>query len=246
MKLIARDLIVNSTAFSRERDVPRSEGTHLSTIIQAIVARSPGSKHDEWDEDELEGVRTPGFVWERAMGEHAREVNPQLDLVYPGEMFWCRECDDYFNGVDEDGVNPAGEHCAETGHRGIYFTPDAVLRPGSDLPPHVRWRHRRKLQSRVVEWKYTWMSSKRAYNVMPDGSVIVHLDGLQKWVWQLGWACPCFGTRLAQVQVMFSRGDYSSSRPKVDAKCIDIEFLESDLRRVKAMIISNAVAERLL
>lgn len=230
MKLTVRDLIITSTAYSRERAVPRSEGCHLSSVIQKIVERDPKTKRDEWDKDELEGVRTPGFIWERAMGEHAREVNTDLDLVYPGEMFWCRECDDYLNGVDEDGRNPAGEHCAETGHRGIYFTPDALLTPGP----------------RVIEWKYTWMSSKRAYDVMPDGELIVHLDGLQKWVWQLGWACPCFGTRLAQIQVMFSRGDYTSGRPKVDAKVIDIEFLESDLRRVKALIVSNAVAEGLL
>jgi len=164
------------------------------------------------------------------MGEHAREVNTDLDLVYPGEMFWCRDCDEYFNGVQNDGENAAGEHCKTFKHRGIYFTPDALLVPGP----------------RVVEWKYTWMSSKRAYSVMPDGSIVVHLDGLQKWVWQLGWACPCFGTRLAQLQVMFSRGDYSSNRPKVDAKVVDIEFEKSDLRRIKSMIVSNAVAEGLL
>ena len=81
---------------------------------------------------------------------------------------------------------------------------------------------------------------------MPDGSVVVHLDGLQKWVWQLGWACPCFGTKLAQLQVMFSRGDYSSNRPKVDAKVVDIEFTDLDLRKIQTMIVSNAVAEGLL
>jgi hypothetical protein len=220
-----RDLIISSASYSREFGVPRSTGCHLSQVIQRIVEREGKKSYDDWEEEELEGLRTPGFVWERVMGEHARDVNPGSALAYPGEMFWCRDCDRTILGEDV-----AQKHCSAFKHRGIYFTPDAIITP--------QWW--------PLEWKFTWMSSKRASDDATEATGIAHLNGLQKWVWQLGWACGCLEADRAQIQAMFARADYSSSKPKVIAKVFNIEFSPKDLRRIKVMITSNAVAEGLL
>jgi hypothetical protein len=220
VKITRRDLLLTSARYSREFGVVRSTGCHLSQVIERITARETKKTFDDWDEQELEGVRTPGFVWERVMSEHAYDVSQQK-LVEPGEMFWCYQCDETMAGT-----TVARNHCNTCQHKGIYFTPDFVVveeRGTSTWFP--------------LETKFTWMSSKRAG---PDS-----LD-IAKWRYQLTWQAMGLESDRGQIQAMFCRGDYTPGRPRVDAFVFDFVFDERDLKKNKIMIVSNAKAEGLL
>lgn len=218
MRVQRYDLSITSSLYSREASIPRSEGCHLMQVVERIIAREEKRKsYGDYDEAKLERLRAVGFVWERVMGEHARVMYPDQDVIEIGEQFWCYQCDTTMPGHDV-----AATHCSTRGHRGIYFTTDRLIVP----------------EIRVLDHKFTWMSSKRTGED--------HLDGIQKWIYQLGWYCMGNDTEKGRIEAMFCHGDYSPGPPDVHAYRFDIEYSKRDLDRNKTMIVSNAVAEGLL
>lgn len=190
-------------------------------VVERIVAREQKKSFDDWSEDELEGLRTPGFVWERVMAQHAYEVARQR-VVEIGEMFWCMQCD-----ASMAGGTVAAYHCATRGHRGIYFTPDFVV-----------VEHAGRACWFPLETKFTWMSSTRTGEE--------HMDGVPKWKYQLMFQAMGLESEHGQIQAMFCRADYTPGRPSVHAYVFDFEFTPRDLHKNKLMIVSNAKAEGLL
>lgn len=218
MKVTRSDLILDSKTFSREYEVPRSGGLHLMGIVDRIVRAGQPQSYDDWPEQQLEGLRTPGFIWERVMSQHAYDVRKQR-IIEPGEMFWCYQCDAPFvNGL---------QHSAAYKHVGIYSTVDYIVTEQEKKPCCI-----------VGEWKYSWKSSNRTG---PE-----HCDGIPSWTLQLMWHAMVFDTLQAQTQVLFCRGDYSPGPPRVDAYLFEYEFTPKDIEKNKIRIISNSRAEGLL
>lgn len=217
MKVKRTPLVLQSDTYSREYGVVRSSGAHLMSIVERILARGEKQAYDDWSEEHLEGLRTPGFIWERVMSDYAKSVNPHSSLAFPGEMFWCYQCDETIAGT-----TVAEQHCTTYKHKGIYYTPDAVVVP--------EWY--------PVEWKFTWKSSRRTGDT--------HIDGIPQWQYQLMWQAMGLESERAQLQAMFCRSDYSPGPPKCDAYVFDFEFTQKDLRRNKAMIVNTALHEGLL
>lgn len=223
MKITRTPLLLDSKKYSREYGVVRSEGAHLMQIVERILRRGEKKEYDDWDDDHLNGLQTPGFIWERVMSEHASEVHQQK-LIEVGEMWWCQKCDESMAGG-----SVAQYHYEQYGsqHKGIFFTPDFVCTERDGKPAWF-----------PIEMKFTWKSSRRTTDT--------DVDGIPMWLMQLQWQCMGLGSNEAQLQALFCRADYSPGPPRTHAYVFDFEFNDRDIARNKAMIISNAKAEGLL
>lgn len=219
MKVVREPLIIDSREYSREFDIERSIGCHLMVVVEHIKRTAGIGKQfkDDYEEQEKERLRTPGFIWERVMSEHSRRMVGEEGLAFPGEMMYCVKCDDVFPGG-----RPAREHLRSRKHKGIFFTPDAVMQP-----PHYRYG--------ALEWKYTWKSSRRTGND--------HINDIWEWPVQLGWNTHMIGSDYGEVLAMFAQGDYSSGRPRMEPYRFRLEWDSRELERNKAMIISAAKSE---
>lgn len=231
MKISRTPLSMNSLAYSREWDVPRSAGVHLMSVV-GYIAQEGGleKKHTEKREDgsaiNLDDFAIGGFLWEHVMSreeqlEHAMSVEAirmdmqhRSNLSFPGEMFWCHGCDKVMKGR-----RLARKHCRRTGHRGIFSTPDAY--------DHVEHAY--------VEWKFTWKSSRRS---VP--AVLPSHRGIWRWPAQCAWNCMTLGTNKAYMIVCHVSGSYQKGMPKPEPYRIDIEFTDKEIRRYKNIIVTNA------
>lgn len=234
MKIKITPLDLSAERYSREHGVERSMGCHLMAVVERILERQPelagrskkldkGKYYD--GEPTTEALRAAGFTWERAMSAEFHEYHPDEELVFPGEMLWCEDCDDVLPGGDI-----GREHCRTTGHKGIWFTPDYLI-GGQRIV--------------VGEWKWTWLSANRCTeDKLPTPA------GVWKWPVQLMWGCFGFGTVYGHIEAMFCVGDYKEygyyGEPKPIGKHIDIEFTEKEIARNRTMIITNARAEGML
>lgn len=186
------ELKLQATAYSRDWDVERSIGCHLMQVVSAIrPAMDPTYKVSPYSEEDLENFSLPGFLWEHVMDraeqlEHAlsyeaiqQEKRMRRELIFPGEMFWCRKHDDIMLGYQI-----AYDHCKTHNCKGIFWTPDAH--------DSVRWR--------PVEWKVTWVSANRTSETSME---------IWKYLTQTMWQAWGLESNGAEVNACFVNGDYS-------------------------------------
>lgn len=222
MKVVRKPLIIRSEEYSREHGIPRSLGCHVSQVIERIVAREEKKSYDRFEDTELENLRAVGFMFERAMCASAKVVELERndgshEIEFPGEMFWCYQCDEVMPGGDV-----AARHCKKRKHKGVFFTPDGIVR----------------LPLRPIEWKYTHLSSRRTGED--------HIDGMPKWKHQTRWYDFGLESTRSRMEVVFARGDYSTHKPMVQGFEFEIEYTRREIEANKFAIISNARAEGLL
>lgn len=238
MKITRRPLPLQSALYSREFDVERSAGCHLMEIV-TYIAQSTGieKKHSPELVPFLDRLAFPGFIWEhfvsRAEDKHMKRLQHSVEffehafaveamrmemlhrpeLVFPGEMFYCVQCDDVMTGGQY-----AREHCATRKHKGIFSTPDAL---------NVR-------RERYAEWKFTWKSANQTSDDGMDG------DGVWRWPVQCMWNCMTLDVKGAEMKTFFCNGDYTPGPPKPLAFEFDLDFDDREIRRNTAMIITTA------
>jgi hypothetical protein len=70
-----------------------------------------------------------------------------------------------------------------------------------------------------------------------------HIDGIKKWPWQVLWYADMYDADYAEIDAMFSRGDYSTRKPCMLPFRFFLEIDERSKERNKAMIISAAKSE---
>lgn len=233
MKITRRPLSLNSKVYSREFSVERSVGCHLMPIVERIEQSIDPKRREQMNDETREALFTVGFLWEHVMArpdaeagygpgqrqlEHAFSVEAirlelltDPDLLFPGEMVYCVDCDD---------VMPGGEigrdHCKSRGHKGIYFTVDGL---------NTR-------TERVREWKATWMSSSRTGPA--------HMDGIWKWPVQNMFYCKGVGLTGGELQALFMVGDHRTHPPFAVPYEFDLDYTERDLENNWRMIVSHA------
>lgn len=224
MKITRTPLDLNSLSYSREFDVDRSTGIHLMEIVE-YIAKTSGIEKPHTGGVKLENFATPGFLWEHVMSrvdklEHAlsveamrMEMTHRSNLLFPGELYWCRECDEVMTG----GRHAQG-HSKSRGHLGVYFTPDAY-----DY-----------VADQYVEWKLTWKSSKRS-----EPSKLDSKNGIWRWPVQCMFNCYGLGTTKAKIIALHIMGEYMPGMPEPQPYEIELEFTQQELRRNKMMIAAN-------
>lgn len=201
------------------------------TIVEYIAKTGGIEKEyksaEEGGANNLDNFATAGFLWEHVMSrterlEHAlsREA-VQMELVHnpnllsPGEMFWCRQCDRFMTGGRH-----AQRHCRSKKHTGIYFTPDAL-----DF-----------MEQAYVEWKFTWRSSKRSH---PD--VLDSTNGVWRWPVQCMFNSLGLEVNKSKLVVLHCCGDYGVGLKEPEPFNILLEFTDNELERNKQMIVDNAI-----
>lgn len=228
MKITRTPLDLNALSYSREWDVERSTGVHLMPIV-TYIGQTLGLEK-KYDEDPLglDNWSTAGFLWEHVMAreeklEHALSVEAlrmhlqtRKELVFPGEMYWCRQCDRVMTG----GLH-AQKHARRRRHTGIYSTPDAY-----DF-----------VHDQYVEWKFTWKSSRRS-----EPETLNTAQGIWKWPVQCMWNCMTLNITSAKLIALHCNGSYVSGLNKPEPYEVVMEFTEREIRRNKAMIVNNAVS----
>lgn len=221
-----RKINLDCEVYSREFNVPRSKGCHLSSVIE-YVANALGygeKKRKDAGKFDIDKWATSGFIWESVMSrsdklEHAFSVEAvrlfmtnKPHIVFPGEKFWCKQCDKFMSGL-----RVAKRHIKATKHKGIFSTPDAY----------------NTVARAYVEWKFTKKSSRRT---QPE--VINTKDGIWRFHIQCAWNCMSLGTKVAKLIVMHIDGDWKSFEPEPYE--ITIKFKQSELDKIKQMIVINA------
>jgi hypothetical protein len=257
-----RPLVLESRLYSREHDVDRSTGCHLMEVVNYMDKAMGNSRYTAaLSERTMEALAACGFTWEHVCARTDQledalsleamrmEFVQRPELLFPGEMFWCQQCDDVMDGGDyardhcltrsgsgyDRMGKPKGLHSRRLGakldrrHNGIYFTPDAV---------NVD-------RSRVAEFKFTWVSSSRTG---PD-----HMDGIWKWpvqnmsyTWGMGgWPAGYKGGELRAVFVVgdFKQGTYE---PFPESYEFDLDYEQRELEMNWSMVVANGRAMGLL
>lgn len=233
MKITRRPLTLNSKIYSREFDVERSIGCHLMPIVERIEQSIDPKRREQMDESTREAMFTTGFLWEHVMArpdveagygpqqrqlEHAfsveairMELLTDPDLLFPGEMAFCVECDCVMPGGEI-----ARDHCKSRKHRAIFFTVDGL----------------RVSRQRVREWKATWMSSGRTGTT--------HMDGIWKWPVQNMFYCWGTGMMGGELQALFMVGDHRTRPPFGVPYEFDLDYGQQELDNNARMIVSHA------
>jgi hypothetical protein len=201
-------------------------------------------KRSPYSNDDLQNFAIPGFLWESAM-ERAEQLEHILsyegliaerrlrNLVHsPGEMFWCRSCDEVMSGLDiaaEHQGLPTSEDPEydysegdeyRTDHLGIFWTPDAR---DDEFEPRCR----------PEEFKVTWVSANRTSETTLE---------IWKYLTQTQWQAWGYGTEYAAITSLFVNGDYTYPlTPKTYR--FEIEYLPKEIRNNHSMIVSNAIAK---
>ncbi len=209
MQVTEKRINIESNWFSAERDVQRTKGLHLSSIIDFIEAQE-GVKRDRDPNGGMSAVGNAfaagGFLWERVLtnlierspyelwdwmfGRALAEIsNPKV--IRPGEQCLdggpCPKCD----GKGYCGAGKGGgvcKSCAGTGRILIYMTPD-----GLNLEDHF-----------LEEWKDT---SKSARNPITDKK-------FRRWVsFQVPAYLKAMRVLVCRLRVRFNHGDYTDNAP---------------------------------
>jgi hypothetical protein len=226
MKITRTPIDINALSYSREWNVDRSTGVHLMSIVEYIAKVGGIEKAYDNSVVNLDNFAVAGYLWEHVMSreeqlDHAMSLEAlrmhmtqRKELLFPGEMFWCADCDRVMTGGRH-----GQEHARKKGHRGIYSTPDAY-----DY-----------VDSAYVEWKFTWKSSKRS---APD--VLHSSAGVWRWPVQCMWNCMTLGCTTAKLVVLHCNGDYSKGLNEPEPYEIRLEFSDREILRNKRMIVSNA------
>jgi len=175
----------------------------------------------------LESMATVGFTWEHVAARTEQielalsleamrmEYVHRPELIFPGELFWCQQCDDVLQG----GLI-AKEHCKSRKHNGIFFTPDGI----------------NTARQRVAEFKFTWVSSSRTGDD--------HMDGIWKWPVQNMAYCYGTGYLMGELKAVFVVGDYKQStyEPFPEAYEFDLDYSQRELDENFSLIVNNARA----
>lgn len=214
--------------YSREFNVKRSSGIHLMVIVEYIAQVSGIVKRGKLSEEDLNKLALPGFLWEHVMTraeklERAFSVEAmrmhmihRSNLIFPGEMFYCVDCDRVFKRRE------GREHRKQTHHKGIFSTPDAY---DTD-------------DGAYVEFKYTSMSSRRSHPKRLNTP-----DGIWKWLVQCMWNCYTLGTKKAKIIACHSMGKWGRALrglPDPRPYEIAIEFTDREIYQNKKMIVNNS------
>jgi hypothetical protein len=232
MQIFRRPLEFDPKFYSEEFGVVRSNGVHVSTIINALAVENGFKKVGGKSEVELEAYRLAGFAWEHVVSAHVIgvELERRQALIRPGEYFWCVVCDEAFPSGED---SPASDHVESTGHTGIYLTPDAI---------------NTKLWA-LEEWKWTWKSQNRCVtpNIRekPDEDGWVEdaamITGIWEWPVQAMAYCHVLDLTDAIFRVMFANGTYKDMQP--EPWSFYLRFTQKDLNNNWRMLVGKAKDE---
>lgn len=244
MEATSKQIQLDSKWFSPERDVSRTKGLHLSSILDYI-------EHQEGlrairDNNELSPVghsyATGGFAWERLLGNLverspvelwewmfgrvlAEPSNPKI--IRPGEQ--CLDGGECPTCKGEGHISGSVcVYCAGTGRILIYLTPDGLNLEDLDGDG----------LSFLEEWKWTTKSSNG------------HITGqkFKRWVsYQIPAYLKALRLRTCRLRVYHARGDYSGAGVPVWMEHI-LKYNQTEIDETWNCISNNArvmVSERL-
>ncbi len=126
-----------SALWSPDKHV-RSEGLHLTTIIQAILEEMGESNvRDDLSAADLDDYAAVGFLWERTLTRALNEMHAELgDVVRLGEF-------------QKDG---------------IYFTPDGIMLNVSESKPTLEeWKCTWTSCNKLIDDRKKWMYQIKCY-----------------------------------------------------------------------------------
>lgn len=225
MKVVRRELTLQSSAYSREWDVKRGIGCHLAPIVRRIAIAAKWTKtQNDLSEEMLEKFRLSGFLWEHVMSvedrlEHAMsrefalaELRHRQGIMFPGELYFCVNCEDTISGG-----RSAEEHALSRSHTGIFFNIDYL----------------NDERQRVGEMKWTRKSSGKNCSE-------TSLD-VREWIAQNQFYCRGVGWSAGEFRTCWENGDYSFPMiPKLYE--FDVDYDERELDRNWNLCISTARA----
>ena len=245
MQITEKRIELDSSWFSAEREITRTEGLHLSHVIDYIEECEGKVLNRGEDKTNLHRYSVAGFLWERALDKLIHLNKWDLwDYVFtqalfeidnpkvfrPGEQkVDCGECPvcggngelthSFSISTSKHGMArtdcPA---CRGTGILYVYATPDGISIPENAEEPLC-----------LEEWKYTSKSSKTGIEHPKFG----------RWLqFQIPFYLKILGLNTCRLRVYFSRGDYTSGLP--EWREFTITYSDLELTEISDMIINNA------
>jgi hypothetical protein len=235
MKYSFEPITLDADSFSAESGVPRSEGVHLSTVLDYVYRKSGMVKYREMDESTKQALWTAGFLWEDIFAERmARSSERASMIIRPGEQVWCVECGVGFPSTPATAreesswaQHKASPNSAQIRHTGIFLTPDGVNISEQE------WA--------VEEYKVTWMSARQ---IVINGQAL-H-DQIHKYVWQGMSYCKALSLTRLNITVFFINNCYAPPLPQPYR--FSYEFTQKEIDdNWKNIVLANlrgAMAER--
>ncbi len=233
MQVTEKRVNIESNWFSLEKDVKRTKGLHLSSIIDYIEGRERDAEMSETGNAYAAG----GFLWERVltnliersrwelwdwMFSAALAEIPNPRVVRPGEQCLdggeCPKC----SGKGYCGAGKSGgicTSCAGTGRILIYMTPDGINL--DDLDDHGK--------SLLEEWKDTSKS------VAP-----ITDKKFSRWVsYQIPAYLKAMRLSTCRLRVRFNHGNYKDERSPIWMEYV-LSFSQQEIDETWDCIANNA------
>ena len=146
MQITEKRIELDSSWFSAEREITRTEGLHLSHVIDYIEECEGKVLNRGEDKTNLHRYSVAGFLWERALDKLIHLNKWDLwDYVFTQALFEIDNPKVFRPGMARIDC-PA---CRGTGILYVYATPDGISIPENAEEPLC-----------LEEWKYTSKSSK--------------------------------------------------------------------------------------
>lgn len=237
LQVVSKQIHIDSSWFSAERDVSRTRGMHLSGVIDFIEQQEGVKRRDDADKASLHHWAAGGFLWERLLHrliEHnpfelwdwmfgramAEIVNP--NVVRPGEQCLdageCGQCVGTGKAAGND-IGPC-PYCGGTGRVLVFMTPD-----GYNIDNI--W---------LEEWKHTSKSSK-------DIETEITGPKFRRWVaFQIPAYLKALNLTKCLVRVYHSRGNYTNNEPCWWEHLI--EYTQQEIDETWEMIANHALIMR--
>lgn len=218
MQIEEKQIILDASWFSAEREIQRSKGLHLSHVIN-FIEDGGISAHREGRSDSLNNYAVSGFLWERIID---RVINLSKEELF--EWLFTRAMFD----VSNPKLVRVGEVCVEvckccsdkkcikckgTGSIKMYLTPDAYYVDEELMEEH----------------KWTTKSSRNE----------ISSDKFVRWTqYQIPIYLKVLGLKKCRLRVCFSRGDYKSGEP--EWKEFLLTYSNRELEEAFEMVMLNA------
>src|SRR3990167_971716 len=234
LQITEKRIELDSSWFSAEREITRTEGLHLSHVIDYIEECEGKVLNRGEDKTNLHRYSVAGFLWERSLDKLIHLNKWDLwDYVFtqalfeidnpkvfrPGEQkVDCGECPVCAGGKRLETADDLCPACRNCGILYIYATPDGISIPENAEEPLC-----------LEEWKYTSKSSKTGIEHPKFG----------RWLqFQIPFYLKILGLNTCRLRVYFSRGDYTSGLP--EWREFTITYSDMELTEISDMIINNA------
>lgn len=234
MQVTETKIELDSSWFSAERDIKRTEGLHLSHVIDFIEENEGKKLNRSEDKTSLHRYAAAGFLWERAIDKITHLTKEELwEYVFTQALFEIDNPKVFRPGeqkVDAGSCpvcNGTGKMesqeclaCKGSGTLFIYATPDGVSIPKDEAA-----------ELRLSEQKYTSKSFK-------DG---IKQDKFKRWIeFQIPFYLYSLGLHICDLQVYFSKGDYYATTGQPQWISYELVYSDTEIAETAGMIINNA------